>query len=92
MNKKQVVKYPEHEKLQKISDHSQLIGEFLEWLLLERGLVICQGYDGPNEWPDRPYVPFDQPFDVLLAEYFSINQEVVSREKEEMLAQLCNED
>ena len=32
--------YPEHEKLMKISDKSQAIGEFLEWLGFEKGAVL----------------------------------------------------
>ena len=32
--------YPEHEKLMKIADKSQVIGEFLEWLSFEKGAVL----------------------------------------------------
>lgn len=32
--------YPEHEKLQSISDHSQVIGEFVEWLAGEKGIHL----------------------------------------------------
>lgn len=32
--------YPEHEKLRRISDQSQAIGEFLDWLTHERGVEL----------------------------------------------------
>lgn len=43
--------YPEHEKLAKISDKSQAIGEFLSWLS-QQGFYICQWQDkGDNGQP-----------------------------------------
>lgn len=36
------VAYPEHEKLSQISDVSNAIGQFLDWLNSERRLTICQ--------------------------------------------------
>ncbi len=44
------VKYPEHEKLARISEESQAIGEFLEWLKGgyegSPGYQICVYHDG----------------------------------------------
>jgi len=34
-----MVEYPEHEKLKKVSDKSQMLGEFLEWML-EQGFIL----------------------------------------------------
>lgn len=48
-------KYPEHEKLEAVHTESQAIGEFLEWLNGERGLVICQSGiadERPVYWTD----------------------------------------
>ena len=36
------MKYPEHEKLKKIQDQSQIVGEFLEWLSCEHEYFICE--------------------------------------------------
>lgn len=43
-------KYPEHEKLSKIKDQSQTIGEFIDWLMGgfegSPGLQICEYHEG----------------------------------------------
>lgn len=36
------VSYPEHEKLAKVKDRSQAIGEFLDWLMNEQGAFLCK--------------------------------------------------
>lgn len=36
-----MAEYPEHEKLKRIKDKSEAIGDFLEWLRYERGLTVC---------------------------------------------------
>lgn len=41
--------YPEHEKLRSISDQSQAIGEFLEWLQGEQGVRLIK----PADFEDR---------------------------------------
>lgn len=41
-------KYPEHEKLKKVSERSQAIGEFLDWLGSEKGAR-------PMHYVDEPY-------------------------------------
>lgn len=47
--------YPEHEKLRKISDQSQICGEFLEWLRGGHegspGLHLCQWKEAPEDVP-----------------------------------------
>ena len=61
-------KYPEHEKLAKIKDQSQAIGDFLEWLrtgeadptgfdrsiFLATHEVITEEYSATGEWHDLP--------------------------------------
>lgn len=52
---KEKVTYPEHEKMAAVKDHSQAIGEFLEWLSSERELYICQNGimdEAPVYWTD----------------------------------------
>jgi len=42
--------YPEHDKLQAISDRSQAIGEFLEWLQ-DKGVFLAQDFKWEDEEP-----------------------------------------
>lgn len=64
--------YPEHEKVAKFSDWSNLIGDFIEWL-------ACEGYASTEI--------FDIYEDInpLLAKYFGINYEDLMIEKGIML-------
>ena len=73
--------YPEHEKLAKIKDQSQAIGEFLEWLNFEKKMWLGE-YDRDTLIPAR--------YDTvrLLAEFFDINQKLLEEEKREMLEEL----
>jgi len=69
----EVSEYPEHDKLARIRDKSQTIGEFLDmgpW-------TLCK-FDG-NAW--YPY-----PFMKALAEWFEIDEQVLENEKRTMLA------
>ena len=76
--------YPEHEKLQKIKDQSQAIGEFLEWLRYTKDYRICI-YD-PNDYDH--YIPVFTSTNDLLAEYFDIDQNKLESEKQEILEEL----
>lgn len=72
--------YPEHEKLEKVSDQSQAIGDFVEWL--QSKYSICK-YDekrfGGTWWP----VTLD--LQRTLAEYFGIDLQQLEFEKRLML-------
>ena len=52
--------YPEHEKLSAVREHSQAIGEFLEWLSQAEGISLCHwrnyGTNGEPRYvgPDHP--------------------------------------
>ena len=70
------MEYPEHEKLKKISDQSQVIGEFLEHLE-KKGVVLCvQSFR---------YVPIGKSKQIILAEYFGIDLDKLEVEKQEMI-------
>jgi hypothetical protein len=75
--------YPEHEKLKKISDKSQTVGDFLEWLN-SQGLHLC-------EWVDSRYAgegefsSANKNTDDLLAEFFEIDQAKLEEEKRELI-------
>ncbi len=81
--------YSEHEKLKKIQDKSQCVGEFLEFLGLKQ-LSVCEykdpetsDWDGPEGyWPDRTTT------EALLAEFFKIDTVKLEEEKVDMLATL----
>lgn len=74
-------KYPEHDKLAKVKDKSQAIGEFLDYGL-PQGYVLAK-YDKY----DRLY-PIHDSIESLLAEHFGIDQDVLEDEKRQMLDKL----
>lgn len=76
--------YPEHEKLAEVAEHSQAIGEFLDWLQNEKGYTIAH-YGDPNmNW----LTPVHRSIKDLLAEYYDIDPEALEGEKRDMLEQL----
>lgn len=94
-------KYPEHEKLAKVKDKSQAIGEFLEWLQ-ERYTIASYNpvsirwdsieetaepvEDGDAKYPIYRSVPVA--VRGLLAEYLGIDENKLEREKQQMLKEL----
>jgi predicted RNA binding protein YcfA (HicA-like mRNA interferase family) len=69
--------YPEHEKLAAISDKSQEIGEFLDWLQ-KQGWHLAR-YHGHH------LRTVHKPITSLLASYFEIDEGVLESEKRQML-------
>lgn len=78
--------YPEHEKLAKISDESQSIGEFLVWLGSQE-MTVGQWVSAPNYREDQ-LVPTTKTISDLLATYFEIDQAKIEAEKRQMLESL----
>lgn len=77
-------KYPECEKLAKVEEKSQAIGEFLSWLSSKKEIELCKERD---DGKCSLYVArFDK--QALLAEFFAIDMEKVEEERREMLASL----
>lgn len=72
--------WPEHDKLREVADRSQAIGEFLEWLDLERDLVIARYAHELDE-----FVPANVSTNRLLAEFFGIDLDKLEAEKRDML-------
>lgn len=58
--------YPEHEKMHKVVDESQKIGEFLEWLGTQ-GWEITEYNQGTNY-----FVPISLRIEQILAKYYCI--------------------
>ncbi len=77
------MKYPEHEKLKKVSEQSQSIGEFLEWAFSEKSLFFAEYVDG-SDFPRE----HRQGIESILSEYFKIDQKKLEKEKREMLASI----
>ncbi len=71
--------YPEHLKLAEIEPRSQTIGEFLEWLMDHKKLVIAR-YHGKELIED-----YQESTEALLAEYFQIDRVKLEAEKRQML-------
>lgn len=99
-----MISYPEHEKLHKVIDKSQIIGEFIDWLHDKKEIAFVRW----EEWEEkikprrRPhgvletvkvikhkkYVPVYTKVDTLLAEFFGIDQDKIEKEKLAMIKAL----
>ena len=71
--------YPEHDKLTKIKDQSQAIGEFMDWLA-DDGIFLAHYEEGYN-FPHHVHTPITD----LLASFFGIDQKKLEEEKRQML-------
>lgn len=82
--------YPEHDKLEKIHDQSQEIGEFVEWLLSgNSGYFICTQCDSESLFgPIKTYLPTSINIQEVLAKYYEIDLIKLEKEKREMLDEL----
>jgi hypothetical protein len=76
--------YPEHDKLKVIQPLSQACGEFLEWLINEKGIRLCV-YD------DDVLYEHCQPINKYLAEHFNIDNNKLEKEKRMMLDHIRND-
>lgn len=84
--------YPEHDKLKAISEYSQQIGAFLEWMKSD-GIRLSRPHvhtrDCDNNWCDydmAQLVHDNESIQDRLARYFEIDQNKLDHEKREMLA------
>lgn len=80
--------YPECDKLAAVSEESQKIGAFLDWLRNEKGYVICE--ENKDCDSGQELAPIFSNIESLLAEYFDINLNRVEKERREILANLRN--
>lgn len=71
---------PECDKLSKVKDKSQIIGEFLEWLICgNTPYMVCE----EDRFED--FHPMKLSINGLLAEYFNVDLDKVEAEKQEIL-------
>ena len=75
--------YPEHEKLKKVQDESQAIGEFLEWVNYEKRYSFCYVDRKTEQW-----YPILETKEQLLAEFYDINLDAIEKEKRAMLEEM----
>lgn len=73
--------YPEHDRLRAVSDESQKIGEYMEWLA-GQGLVVAHLYNGSQ------LALSHRSIEDLLAAYFAIDLDKLEAEKRAMIAAL----
>lgn len=85
-------KYPEHLKLKAVRDKSQCVGEFLQWLSVEKNIYLSKYINSrpPEEDEDEDDIPkvlvtITTPMLDLLSEFFEIDQKKLEDEKQEML-------
>ena len=74
--------YPEHQKMKAITEQSQVIGEFLNWLF-SSGAVLAHYPEQLDE-----LMPRNMNIQNLLAAYFDINLEKIEIEKQQMINEL----
>lgn len=103
LNPKQIPDCPECERLHEVSPFSQKIGEFLEWLQSEKGIVLgtyhehdenCYGSDSYRICGlcrDELY-PTRLSIEQVLAEFFEIDLTKVENERRALLESLGEED
>lgn len=83
-------KYPEHEKLDKIHNLSNSIGDFLEWLSSVKKIRFAQWVKEKTESGTEYDVFVQQPMQIeqWLSEYFNIDLKKLEQEKQTMLIEL----
>lgn len=91
------VKCPECDKMLAVRNDSNAIGNFMEWLLNERGLTLCRPLTAEEleearelnmEEDEEDLIPDHTGIEALLAEYFDIDLKKVEEEKQAILQQV----
>ena len=94
---------PECERLHEVAPQSQVVGEFLEWLQVEKGFVLgnyhehsdeCDGEDRFRTCGLRSgeLFPVRISIEKLLAEFFKIDLTKVENERRALLDHLANRE
>lgn len=91
--------YPEHDRMRAISDQSQTVGEFVEWLSSDKRIRLATYPDCISDTADhvcgagdcvksQHLYTVDTPIEKLLAEFFDIDLDTIEAEKRAMLDSL----
>ncbi len=80
------MKTPEHDKLMKVKDKSQAIGEFLDWMQNEHHIHLSV-YDD-NYYQGQLLMPLPYNWQRLIAEFFEIDPDGLEAEKVALLEEV----
>ena len=83
--------YPECEKLASVSKESNKIGQFMDWLINEKGYELGRWEDIENVELDVTYEglnPVNLNIESILAEYYNIDMNKVEKERQQILEDL----
>lgn len=89
---------PELDKMLKVSEESNKIGNFLWWLRNEAGYSICFWSEYPGDWEaendgrEGEYFPVHKSIEQLLADYYKLDLDKMEQEKIALLRELRGED
>lgn len=72
--------YPEHVKLKRIKDKSQMVKDFLTWCWDNKGAQLCH-----NDLRDYPTTILETDVDKMIAGFFEIDLDKLELEKRAML-------
>lgn len=80
---------PTLEKMKRVHDRSQAIGEFLSWLLNSQAYLLCRWVENKNTLSGGELRPIDGGqhgiVKFLLSEYFDIDLDAAERERQALL-------
>ena len=74
---------PEAEKLVKVSEKMQEVGEFMEWLG-QRGIFLYEWQAKLGSTPEG-FKPIEQPIERLIAEFYDIDMNKVEDERRALI-------
>lgn len=85
--------YPQHDRLRRVADTSQTIGEFVDWLADSKGVHLAHHFEftdvdwNGNEYTKQPELTtYNVPnIQALLAEFFGVDLAALEAEKRAML-------
>ena len=88
--------YPEHDKIRALGSGNQTAGEFLDWLLQEKGYSLCEHREeerrdlegGHVRVTPEGHYPIYTTTEKLLYEFFGIDFNKIEMEKRAMLQQM----
>lgn len=80
--------YPECEKMAAVKDRSQVIGEFLDWLLNEKEFVIAHYDPYESDHGGETLVCDQKDIEIWLAEFFNIDLDKIEKERCQILDEI----
>jgi hypothetical protein len=80
--------YPEHDKLSAVSEQRDTVQEFLDFLTMTEGLELARWERGRIDDRLVPVIQTDIEKARLIGRFFGIDADVLSSEKDAMLAEI----